>query len=182
ELLRGRADLFFGTNFLGVFHRSFKTVLVIYDLAIKYYPETIHPRMLRVLSRSLAEDSLRADAIFTISESTRRDVINHLRVPPEKTQVIYCGVGDEFRPVEEANLLAAVRERYHLPRRFILFVGSIEPRKNLVRLLEAFSRLGEDPHFEHSLVLVGPTGWRDKAIFNTLETSKVKDRVILTGH
>jgi glycosyltransferase involved in cell wall biosynthesis len=181
QVLRARVDLYFGSNFLGVFHRSFKTVLAIYDLALKYYPETINPRVFKLLNRRLPEDAGKAHAILTISESTKRDVVKYLGVAPEKIHVVPCGIAPEFRPLDDPALLDRVRRKYTLPARFLLFVGTVEPRKNLSRLVEAFDCLCASPRFEHGLVLVGPRGWRDQGIVRTLQNLRARERVILTG-
>ena len=181
--LRGlHAELYFGTNYFGLFDRSFKTVITIHDLVYHHYPEATEPYMLRRLSQELPAHAHRADAIFTDSKASRRDIIDLLKVPEEKVHTIYCGVDHSFRPIEDQAALESVRRRYSLPDQFLLFVGTIEPRKNLVTLLAAFARVVADPKFRHSLVIVGGKGWKDSPIRNALTSNQATERLITTGY
>lgn len=181
QVLRVRPDLYLGTCFFGLFHPSFRTVITIHDLNHLRYPQFTIPFMLRKLEKYLPDHARRADAVLADSESTRRDVIELLNVPPEKVHTVLLGLDERFRRVEDPDLLAEVRKRYRLPDRFLLHVGTIEPRKNLVCLLGAFERLAARPGFDHDLVLVGSTGWSNDEFFAALGRSPVRDRVRLAG-
>lgn len=175
------ADLYLGTNFLGVFHQSFRTMITVHDMSHVHYPHATHPFMSRKLAKDLPGDADRAHAILVDSEATKRDVVAHLRVPRSKVHVVFAGVSDLFRPVVDEHLREDCRLRHALPARFLLYVGTVEPRKNIARLLEAFRLLTEDPSFEHDLVIAGGKGWRDEAIRRLLARFPRKERVILTG-
>jgi glycosyltransferase involved in cell wall biosynthesis len=175
------AAAYLGTNFLGVFHRSFRTFITVHDLSHVYYPEGTYPAMYRMLERDLPRHAAKADAVVTDSACTKRDVVAHLGVRPAQVHVAYPGVGDLFRPVTDGDVRDACRRRYGLPARFLLHVGTIEPRKNLLRLLEAFRVLTDDPRFGLDLVLVGGKGWRDAAIRTALDEFPRGSRIVLTG-
>jgi glycosyltransferase involved in cell wall biosynthesis len=175
------ADLFFATNFLGVFDDSFKTVLTIHDLAYLRFPEAADPSMRRLLSRNLRRDAHRAHAILADSDATRAEVLDLLGVPAEKVHTVHCGVDPAFRPVDDPASLEAARRRHDLPEKFLLFVGTLEPRKNLPALLAAFAELTADPDFRHDLVLVGGKGWKDDAIRAALAGAP-PGRVRTTGY
>ncbi len=175
------ADLYHGTNFLGIFHPSFRTVITVHDLSHIHYPLDTHPFMYRKLTRSLPRHAARAQAILADSESTKTDAIAHLDLPASKVHVIYGGVSRLFRPVSEADVRDECRRRYSLPDRFLLNVGTIEPRKNLLRLLEAFRLLSADPRFQHDLVIAGGRGWRDASIQEALASFSRRTRVVVTG-
>jgi glycosyltransferase involved in cell wall biosynthesis len=110
----------------------------------------------------------RAAAIITVSRSAKADIVRLLGVPPEKVHVIYEAPGPAFRPLtgsqegagQNQSELAATRSTYNLPQQYILHVGTLEPRKNLVRLMEAFARLRRGGTIPHHLVLVGQPGWK----------------------
>ncbi|HXP84744.1 MAG TPA: glycosyltransferase family 1 protein [Bryobacteraceae bacterium] len=100
----------------------------------------------------------RADGVIAISESTRRDVIEILGLPPERVTVIYPGIPEAFFTVT-ASQVDGVRTHYDLRREYILFVGVMEPRKNLPRLVEAYQSLAPSLREEFELILAGPIGW-----------------------
>jgi glycosyltransferase involved in cell wall biosynthesis len=174
-------DVYFGPNYFGLFAPTTKTVITIHDLAYMRFPEVIYWFTRRRLRKRLHADALRADAIFADSVATRADVLELLRMPEDKVHVVYPGVGEEFRPVTDQDRLDKVSARYGLPSRFILFVGTVEPRKNLVRLIEAFRLLCHARQFTHSLVIVGGKGWADQPIYQALGPLQAGGRALLTG-
>lgn len=178
---RTRPDVFLGTNFLGLFHPSFKTVITIHDMAYRRYPEAANPYMLRLLSRYLGRHAQRAHAVLTDSHHARRDIVEYLGIPVEKVVVAYPGVSPEFRRVEDRRELEIVRGKYALPERFLLFVGTVEPRKNLEILVRAFDRMLSDEAFSHSLVIAGGRGWRDEGIRRAIEGMRDRGRIVCTG-
>ncbi len=123
----------------------------------------------------------RADRVIAVSEATRRDALRFYRLNPEKVVVIPEGVEPRFRPEPDPARLAAVRQRYALPERFILCVGTIEPRKNLPTLLEAYAALR--PHHPRlGLVIAGGKGWLYQSFFERLQSLGLETRVTLTGY
>jgi glycosyltransferase involved in cell wall biosynthesis len=174
-------DIYFGTNFTGTFAPPAKTVITIHDLCHVHFPGATSRRTLRHLRKRLRTDADRADAIFADSAATRADVLEFLGMPEQKVHIVYPGVGEEFRPVTDQDRLDKVSARYGLPSRFILFVGTVEPRKNLVRLIEAFRLLCHAPQFTHSLVIVGGKGWADQPIYQALGPLQAGGRAVLTG-
>jgi glycosyltransferase involved in cell wall biosynthesis len=161
---RVRTDVYFAPNFLGVYGRSFKTVITVHDLGSHFYPEHTQPAMLRALRSQLADNIRRADGIVTDAECTRRDIVAVFGADPARVAVVPLAASASFRPVADPAVLQAVRRRYALPDRFVLFVGTLEPRKNLARLFDAFARLAAAPGFAHKLVLVGARGWKSEDI------------------
>jgi glycosyltransferase involved in cell wall biosynthesis len=128
----------------------------------------------------------RADLILADSENTKDDLVELLGVPRSKVKVIYPGVDERFRPIKDELALNDVRERYELPSRFILSLGTLEPRKNLVRLIEAFSLLSllspfPFPFSPLSLVIAGGKGWLYEDIFRKVEELGLGERVVFTG-
>jgi glycosyltransferase involved in cell wall biosynthesis len=118
-----------------------------------------------------------ADRVLVVSEATKQDLMRHCRVDGQKVRVIYNGVSERFHPLTES--LDSVRLRYNLPERFVLFVGTVEPRKNLARLVEAFNRVGRK--IAHSLVVVGAKGWKTSPIYREIGRSPLRDRIHVTG-
>jgi glycosyltransferase involved in cell wall biosynthesis len=135
------AALFHATEHLLPRFKRIKTVFTLHDLIFKFFPEHHLPLNRLYLSMAFPLFLRRADAIICVSEQTKRDAQRLYRVPDDKLRVIYEGVDPRFHRESDPATLARVRERYHLPERFVLSVGTIEPRKNLKTLFEAFAQL-----------------------------------------
>jgi glycosyltransferase involved in cell wall biosynthesis len=122
-----------------------RTVLTVHDLSFMHYPECSSPPLLRYLMAAVPRSVRRADAILADSESTRRDVIELLGVPAEQVFVIYPGAEPRFTPgpADDAET-AAVLARYGIQRPYILSVGTLQPRKNYVRLIQAYAALRQE--------------------------------------
>jgi glycosyltransferase involved in cell wall biosynthesis len=175
-----QGTLFHATEHLLLPLRSIPTVLTVHDLIFKHLPEH-HKLLNRVyLNLTLPLYCRRATHIIAISECTRRDVMAAYHLPPEKVTVIHEAADPRFR-AQTPERVAAARERYGLPERYILFVGTIEPRKNLTRLLHAFEALREDDLCD-ALVIVGQRGWLYGDFFAELERSPAREAVLLPGY
>jgi glycosyltransferase involved in cell wall biosynthesis len=155
-------------------------VLTIHDLIFLLFPEYHLPLNKWFLNSFVPLFIRRADAIIAVSKCTKGDLIRYYSVPSEKIKVIYEGVDARFQPVTEPDALARVRAIYGLPERFILYVGTIEPRKNLSTLLEAYKLLREEG-LEHRLVIVGRKGWLYKGFFQRLRELGLEGEVIFPG-
>jgi len=173
-------DLFHATDHLLPYFRRVKSVFTLHDLIFLFHPETHKPLNRWFLTLMMPRFLRAADAIIAVSECTKRDAIRFYGIPEEKITVIYEGVNPRFRPVGP-EAMAAVRARYGLPEHFILYVGTIEPRKNLTVLLEAFSNLQSAICNLH-LVFVGKKGWLYEGFFHRLRELGLEDRVIFTGY
>ena len=179
RLLPG-AGLFHATEHLLLPLRSIPGVLTVHDLIFRHLPEHHKPLNRIYLNLALPLYCRRATHIVAISDCTRRDLLAAYDVPPEKITVIHEAADRRFCP-QALDRVDAVRRRYRLPERYILCVGTIEPRKNLTRLLHAFQALAVDDLSE-ALVIVGQRGWLYGDFFAELARSPVRDRVIFPGY
>jgi len=102
----------------------------------------------------------RATGFMAVSEFTRQEIVEILQVPAEKIDVVPCACGENFKLVQDKEKLAAVRRKYNLPERFVLFVGNFNPRKNLERLIKVFDSLKERGEVPQDLVIAGEQGWK----------------------
>jgi glycosyltransferase involved in cell wall biosynthesis len=173
-------QLFHATEHLLPPFRRIPTVLTVHDLIYRLFPEHHKPLNYHYLNRAMPLYCRRADAIIAISESTRRDLIAHYRVDPAKVTVVYEAAAPHFRPAP-ADQLQIVRTRYALPDRFLIHVGTLEPRKNLIRLLEALHILRREA-IEIPVILVGATGWLYQGFFHRLKELQLKNTVRLLGY
>jgi len=156
-------------------------IVTIPDLSYLLYPE-LFQRGKRLYNRLFGHwTARRARHIIAISQSTKEDIVRHYRVSPNKISVIYPGMDEGFYPVDDAAAARAFRMRKGLPEHIILFVGTIEPRKNLVRLLQAFAMLRPSGNLPHHLVIGGGKGWMYEQVFATVQELGLGDRVRFVG-
>jgi glycosyltransferase involved in cell wall biosynthesis len=180
EYWTGPVNLLHATDFtLPPTSRHTRTILTVHDLSFERAPETAAPKLRAYLSKVVPRSVAKANLILADSESTRQDLINLYNVPFQKIQVLYSGVDDRFYPVQDKETLKAVRERYNIgDKPFILSVGTIQPRKNYGRLLEAFHRMDRK---DIKLVIAGAKGWLDDPLYEQVKKLKLEDRVQFIG-
>jgi glycosyltransferase involved in cell wall biosynthesis len=170
-------DLLHSTAFVTPLAARWPTVVTVYDLSFLRYPHSL-ARGRRAYLRLFSHLSCRrAKRIIAISESTRRDLVKQWGIPADRIDIAYPGVGEQFRPLPDDEV-QAFRVRHNLPRCFILHLGTLEPRKNLVRLIQAFARLKTDA----KLVLAGGRGWLYKDIAAEIERLRLQNEVLLPGY
>lgn len=179
RLLPGAA-LYHATEHLLMPLHDIPTVLTVHDLIYHLFPRYHKPLNYMFLNLAMPLFCHRADAIIAVSQSTKRELVRHYRVPADKVTVIYEAADPRFRPPTEKQI-AAARARYHLPTSYLLTLCVIEPRKNHTRFLHAFERLCTvEPDLYW--VIVGGKGWLYEGFFAALERSPVRERVILPGY
>ncbi len=173
------ARLFHATEHLLPPLGDLPTVLTVHDLIFERFPAYHKRSNYLYLRAAMPIFCRRASAVIAISESTRQDLIERYRLPPAKIAVIPEAAAPHFMP-QPPEVIAEARARYGLPERYALAVGTLEPRKNLTRLVDACG-----PLFEHglldALVLVGARGWLYEGFFQHLEASPWRERIILPG-
>ena len=177
----GAEDIFHATNHLLAYFGRARTVYTLHDLIFLRYPQYHLPYNRWYLTLSMPRYLRAADVVVTPSECSRQDAIEYYGLPPEKIRVIYEAAAPSFEPVTDQARLVRVRQKYGLPQQFILHVGTIEPRKNLSRLLDVFKALLPDwPDLK--LVLIGKKGWLYDSFFKHLTALGLQDQVIFPGY
>jgi glycosyltransferase involved in cell wall biosynthesis len=173
------ATLFHATEHLLMPLGDVPTVLTVHDLIYRLFPQ--HHKRLNYwyLNAAMPLFVRRADAIIVVSQATKNDLIRYFRTPDRKITVVPEAAAPHFRVVPESDV-ARVRAKYHLPDRFLLAVGTIEPRKNLTRLVEALGRLRAQDR-ELQLVVVGAKGWLYDDFLNRIRELSLQDAVRLLG-
>ncbi len=158
-LIRGM-DLYHFPDFIARPVRRKPVVTTIYDLSFKRYPEFTEPKNLKYLEKSIPGSIERSDRIIVISEFTRDELTSLYPVSDNKITVVHGGIDDIFHEPLTDDDLMRVRFRFNLPEKYILTVGTWEPRKNLVRLLQAWRKLRMAGKLGgYKLVMVGMKGW-----------------------
>ena len=158
------------------------TAVTIHDISLTLYPR-YHPLRRVLLNRPLVNlASRRADAIITVSEAAKREIVRLYGLEPSRVHVVHEAAAPSFTPVHDPATIDRVRQQYRLPERFVLYVGTIEPRKNLPMLFEAFAARWKAGDLPHQLVCVGPYGWLSRDLETRLERLKVARAVNFTGY
>ncbi len=157
------------------------SVVTVHDLAFVAHPEAFHASKRRYLNLMTRLSVRRARQVIAVSAHTKADLVRHFGVSPDRITVIPNAADPRFRPADNPDALRAFRAAHHLPERFILFVGTLEPRKNLRRLIEAFIPLAvTDPNLQ--LVILGASGWLTSDIAPLVAQHAIADRINFPGY
>jgi glycosyltransferase involved in cell wall biosynthesis len=155
-----------------------KIITTVYDMTYVRFPETMDARNLRRISAGMERSAKRSDRIITISEFSKREIIDLLGVPKEKVSVIYSAPSLSEETADSEDTLG----KYGITKPYILYVGTIEPRKNLVRLIHAFEMLKRNEKLPYRLVLAGGKGWQNEEIYRAAKESPFAEDIIFTGY
>lgn len=179
--LRGRCDLLHGTAFALPLAWKGPAVVTIFDLSFLRYPACFNRSNRVYLTISTRIAARRARRVLTISQHARREVVELLGVPAARVLTTYCAVDSRFRPLPRAEV-EAFRSQRGLPERFILYLGTLEPRKNVSTLLRAYARLRREWRQAPDLVLAGSRGWLYQDLFRIIEEHGLRPHVLLPGY
>lgn len=179
EWFSGPIDVFHSPNFILPPVKSAKTLLTVHDLSFIRHPQGAVEGLRRWLENVVPRSLNRANHVLADSHSTKQDLMDIYHVLDEKITVVGAGVEERFQPINDSVVLDTVSRRYNLPPKFILSVGTLEPRKNFTGLIKAFE---QSPVREtHHLVIAGGKGWLYDDIFAAAQNSPVADRIHLIG-
>jgi glycosyltransferase involved in cell wall biosynthesis len=181
ELSRLRLPLCHFTNSLAPLKAPCPYVVTIHDMSLFKHGEMHTRKSLWTVRSLLPLVARRADAIIAVSEVARRDILTVLGVPAQKVRVIHEAAGEEYRVIDQPRELQRVSGTYGLQDPYILSVGTIEPRKNLQRLLAAFARLRRAGRRER-LLLVGQLGWKYRGFLREIERLGLQNSVRILGY
>ncbi len=175
NLISGVNILHFTNYYLPPIH-SARTVLSVYDLSFLTTPQWVSPQITNLFKPTIARSVQRATRIITCSEKSKKDIEKYLNVPGEKISVAYPGIDKTiFHPEEWEEAQDYIQKHYNVKVPFLLFVGTIEERKNVIGLLNMFEKIYKQ--IPHSLVLIGKKGFKSDEIFLKIQTMESKDRV-----
>lgn len=160
---------------------SCPTIVTIHDISFEFFPEYFNPRERARMKLLIPLSGRRAAHVITISEYSRQQIIQTYRLPEERVTITYLGVSPKFcrLPEQDAHLATS---RFNLTKPFILGVGNVQPRKNLIRLIRAYARLRQEKSIPHDLVLVGQMAWKAEQILEEIDKLGIKDAVHTTGY
>ena len=178
DAVLGGLDIVHGTNYTIPPARHAKRVATVHDLAFLLHPEWANPRAVRFLSQRIRNVCTTADHVIACSKTTRRDILRLLDVPETRVSVAHEGVDARFRAMPRDQAQALVTEELGIAGPYFLFVGTIEPRKNLTTLARAFASVRND--LPHRLVICGAAGWHTEPILE--EFARLGDRLVRPGY
>ncbi len=184
-------SLFFGkkselTHFFNYIIPPFvhgKKVVTIHDMVIRAYPETVRFRTKQLLLTGMKKSMKRADIIITDSEFSKTEIEKYYPQFSGKIQVVYCGVNTEkFYHIEDTERIEKTKKNLGIESEYFLYLGTIEPRKNLERLIEAYNILSKRDSNVPKLVMAGGKGWLNSGIYNKVKEYGLEERVIFTKY
>lgn len=185
EIKKNNVDIFHGPAFFVPIWKpkDCKYVITVHDITFVKYPKAftfgtklyyqfLFPRSLQL-----------ADVVITDSESTKKDIIEYYGVKEEKIKVIYLGISDVFLKKQSKEKIKAVKEKYSLPEKYLLFTGVLSPRKNVETIVSAFNQIKKEPHFSnHKLLIVGRKGWLYEGIFAKVKRLHLEQEVFFIDY
>jgi glycosyltransferase involved in cell wall biosynthesis len=180
EVVVGRVGLIHATDFVlpPTLPRT-STLLTVHDLSFVRVPKTADPGLKVYLERVVPDSVRRADHILADSQATKDDLALFYGVSSERVTVLLSGVDGRFRRVIDSGLLT-IRSRYKLQRPFILSVGTVQPRKNYIRLIQALVQLRQ-AGYDIDLVIAGGRGWLEDPIYETIRNTRMQEHVHFIG-
>ncbi|NWJ44790.1 MAG: glycosyltransferase family 4 protein [Chloroflexi bacterium] len=188
-LIHAPDALFIPAHVLPLYH-PLRSVVTIHDLGYLYHPEAHTPLSRMYLNWSTRFSALKSRLVISVSQATANDLERHYGISPEKIRVIPHGYDrEQFKPIKDSSLIAYVRTKYNIePGPYIFYVGTIQPRKNLERLMEAFAALVRDENFDYparhqlQLVLGGKPGWMSEPIMQKAVALNLPEQIKLVGY
>ena len=173
QLIAPKFDLYWVPNFIpleGI--KATKIVSTVHDFSFLVHPDWHPQERLDYFKTYFFKNVNRSDWIITGSEFSKNEIVEYLNYDRDKITVIYHGVDQELYKIYDLNMLRKTKSKFELTDSFLLFVGSIEPRKNLLNLLKAYHLLSNDIKETYPLILVGFKGWENSEIMQEIEKEK----------
>lgn len=175
-----KADIFISPDAYLSLKTKLPTLLVIHDLNFEHYPEMVPFLARKHYQYFTPKFAHKADRIATVSNFSKDDIVNQYKINPDKIDVVYNGANEIFKPVNEETKLRT-RAKFSDGHEYFVFIGALNPRKNLVNLFQAFDIFRANKNSQTRLVVVGEKMWWNKEIKATFENMKCKKEVMFTG-
>ncbi|MBC7333755.1 MAG: glycosyltransferase family 4 protein [Actinobacteria bacterium] len=179
-----KADLLHCPDFLIPPTLNKNIILTIHDLAFIRFPQFNFDWFIKKYTKEVKKNALRAKKIIAVSNSTKNDIISFFGIEPGKIEVIYEAVDEVFKKLEQNEIRKEILGKYNIKGKYILSVGTIEPRKNFPTLIKAFNLVKEkvkEKIKDLKLVIAGRTGWKSEATYEEREKSPYKEDILFIG-
>ena len=182
ELKGLKADILHCPDYLIPPTMNKNIILTVHDLAFIRFPEFNFDWFIKKYTGEIKRNARISKKIIADSESTRNDIVNFFGIDPARVEVVYLAADDIFRKLSEKEKSTEVLKKYQLDNKYILSVGTIEPRKNFAALIRAFNNIKKSKTGSgYKLVIVGRTGWKSEATYQERENSPYSDDILFTG-
>ena len=182
-LRKYRIQLFLGTrHYLPPFNRKITYVAVVHDLIPLYMPELFtkeHKQRFRFFTNLCRRQ---ADAVIAVSNATKKDVLRYMKFPEDKVTVIYEGANPKFNAERDPAGIERTMKKYHVEGPYILCLSTVEPRKNMLRTIQAYEQCVKEEQIPYKLLIVGGSGWKNGAVYDYVREHDLTDQVIFTGY
>ncbi len=176
-----KPDLFISTDGFLSLNTHIPTLLVIHDLGFEHYPEHTPGIVSKYYRKFTPIYARKATRIVTVSEFSKRDIIQQYHIDPEKIDVAYNGAHEQYVPLPETEK-KQVLQQYTNGKPYFLYVGSVHPRKNVQNLLLAYDALRRENTCDHKLLIVGRMAWKTEETRQVYENMQFKQDVVFAGH
>jgi len=176
-----RLDVFHA-QYLLPYHLKCRTVLTVHDVLYERFPQYFTKSDCYRLRVGVPWSCRRADHIITVSESSKRDIVDLYGLDPDQITVTYPGPDACYRPLDKNESKKLLKEKYGIDGDLILYVGAVQPRKNIPKLLSAFAQLKSERRLPHKLVIVGPKAWLSAEAFRALQENSAREDILMTGY
>lgn len=179
DVLLGRGDYLF-PNYRNWPLRNSKSYTYIHDAVFMSHPEFVQPKNLKYLTKYIPLFIERTDTILTLSEFSKSEIKKYFKVPDSKISIVYCGIDTSVFYKRDDSEIKKIKQKYDITSDpYVLYLGNIEPRKNLTRLIKAFDMLEEPIKQKYSLLIVGGDGWLNESVDRDIATAQQKGTKIL---
>jgi glycosyltransferase involved in cell wall biosynthesis len=179
DLLLGSGVYLFGNFFNWPLTKRSRSFTFIHDVCFAVHPELVQPDNQHSLAKNVPRYIQQTDYVLTVSEHAKREIVEHFHVEPARVLVMYNGVNTDLYKRYPAKEVAKVRTKYDLgDQPYMLFIGNIEPRKNLARLVKAMQKLPQ----QYALMMVGSDGWLNEKVFAAIDMANRKGRKVIKPH
>ncbi len=178
-----KIEVFFGTrHYLPPFNSKIRYVALVHDLIPLRMPELFTKRHLsrfRIFTRLC---KYQADSYIAVSKATKADIMKYMHIPKEKIQVIYEGANPDFTPERDEEGIAETMKRFGITEKYLLCLSTVEPRKNMLRTIQAYESYVLKNSLPYKLVIVGGKGWKDGEIYDYVNKHQLQEHVLFTGY
>lgn len=181
DWLLGSPDLVHSIAFTSPPLKKSKLIVTMLDMTFETHPQFHFEENIRFCKEQSRLAAMRADMVIAISENTKHDILEILNIPEERIRVIYLGVSSCFRPSVEETKVKETLSKYGIDSQYLLFVGAIEPRKNIAGLVRAYHSLGQELKDNFKLLIVGASGWLNEQIYSLVSELGLQENVKFLG-
>jgi glycosyltransferase involved in cell wall biosynthesis len=187
EWFIGKVDTFFSSDYLRPpLLKGTRGITTIHDLTWKIFPQYHTVDVINAHTRKMQKTIKYKDKIIADSQNTKSDILKYYpQINRNNIKVIYPGVDDNFRKINDNNKIKSILKKYNLeyPSNYLLYIGAIEPRKNLITAIQTFNKLIQDKKYlDFKFLIVGRSGWKNEKVFQTVKNLKLEKKVIFIGY